>query len=256
MKYLRLAFAERESYLEALSEGYANGRLNAQEFTERRDLVLAATTHAEALAQLEGLPVPEVKSREVAKSPEEADGDGIPLWVSIPAVAAFAVVFLLVLVFSGSSEVVDPGPPVPPDADVVAVDDVSPHSVSATLDELESMGYTHISDSSFGASSEGLVAEGSNAAAKQFSQTMRDTITMSDASARNHQFIPIDDVRAMIGAAARHAGQHGLEGTPSESRLVVTADGAWLEISHPAESGQWSVTVDAHGQLESVERER
>lgn len=60
MSEMRVSTAERDEYLSALADSYADGRLDDAEHERRRDAILSGVTHQDMLAQFRDLPAPQV----------------------------------------------------------------------------------------------------------------------------------------------------------------------------------------------------
>jgi uncharacterized protein DUF1707 len=106
---IRASDAERERTVAQLNQHHVDGRLTAEEFSDRVESALAARTRGELDALLTDLPAP-VERAPVEQAPVAAGGG--PGWrPSRPAIVAMTLLGIALLVGMIASWVRGPGPP-------------------------------------------------------------------------------------------------------------------------------------------------
>src|SRR5262245_5378038 len=106
---IRASDAEREKTVAQLNQHHVDGRLDAEEFSDRVEAALAARTRGELDALLTDLPAP-VERAPVEQAPVAAGGG--PGWrPSRPAIVAMTLLGIALLVGMIANWVRGPGPP-------------------------------------------------------------------------------------------------------------------------------------------------
>ena len=219
MSELRPSFEERDRYLDLLSQSYANGRLDDEEFARRSQGVLGAVTHRDALAYFEGLPEPNIVPVEAPPPPQPRSTAHQPVVAPRPQrqsgdltrrtlIAAGAGVGLLGLlgVFSLTPGSDDGGPypdgVMPVDELTLSMDGIFVDGVQGAAASLAEQGLTEVEE--FHVTREliwGRAAPAGGGEVFEFTQEPRSSLSAAAASQSASQTLAVDRLAALVPVA-------------------------------------------------------